>query len=294
DLGQRVLPEAADELRADLVTGREEEEVEEDDLGDRIHLDVELPDQDAREKRPDDVADLESADLDASEKEADGERQEDRELRVVPKGLRQVRQHSTSSARHEEEPWSSDEEKDQDVEHGRDRAELVELPLRQVSAPDDEEVRARGLRSDRREIAGREEEGVADHRKRHAEVPADAEEDAEKGEHVRGLADEEVVEEDVGEDEDDVRRDPRKAAKSRAELLAEVSHESQRVQLAAKRIEDREPDEGRQHVAGLPDVLQRQDAGGQQDSEAQEGHRRQVDFQRARQSPENDHDDECR
>ena len=46
----------ADELRADLVSRREQEEVEEDVLDGRWDLDVELPDDDAGEQRPYDVA----------------------------------------------------------------------------------------------------------------------------------------------------------------------------------------------------------------------------------------------
>ena len=90
-LRQGAPAEPADELRADLVSGGEEEEIEEDDLDDRRDLDIELPDQDAREQRPDDVAEAEAADPKASEDEAHGERQEDRELGIVAEGLGHVR-----------------------------------------------------------------------------------------------------------------------------------------------------------------------------------------------------------
>ena len=53
----------AEELRPDLVAGREEEEVEEDELDDRVDLDADLADDDAREQRADDVSELERPDL---------------------------------------------------------------------------------------------------------------------------------------------------------------------------------------------------------------------------------------
>ena len=48
DLGQGVLLQAPEELRADLVSGREQEQVEEDGFDERRDLDVEL----ARRARP--------------------------------------------------------------------------------------------------------------------------------------------------------------------------------------------------------------------------------------------------
>ena len=95
DLRQGVLAEPADELRPDLVAGGEEKEVEEDDLDDRIDVDVELSDQDAREQRPDDVAEPEGPDPDPPEHEAHRERQEDRELGIAPKRVRHVRHTAT-------------------------------------------------------------------------------------------------------------------------------------------------------------------------------------------------------
>ena len=88
DLRERVLLEAPEELRADLVARREEEEVEEDELDDRVDLDADLADDDAREERPDDVAELERAELEAPDEEAEGERQEDGELGVLAEGRR--------------------------------------------------------------------------------------------------------------------------------------------------------------------------------------------------------------
>jgi len=55
-LRERVLLEAAEELRADLVARREQEQIEEDDLDERVDLDVQLTDEHAGEQRAHDVA----------------------------------------------------------------------------------------------------------------------------------------------------------------------------------------------------------------------------------------------
>ena len=90
DLREGVLLEPPEELRPDLVARREEEEVEEDELDDRVHLDADLADDDAREERPDDVSELERPEPDVPDEEAQGERQEDGELGVFPEGIGDV------------------------------------------------------------------------------------------------------------------------------------------------------------------------------------------------------------
>ncbi len=89
-LRQRVLTEPPDELGADLVPGREEKEVEEDDLDDRVDGNVELSDEDAGQQRPDDVSELEGPEPNAPEHEPHCERQEDGELGIVAKSIRHV------------------------------------------------------------------------------------------------------------------------------------------------------------------------------------------------------------
>ena len=85
-LRQRLPAEPAEELRADLVAGREQEQVEEHQLDDRRDRDADLTDQHAREQRADDVAELEAADADPTDDEPDRQRQEDGQLGVVPQG----------------------------------------------------------------------------------------------------------------------------------------------------------------------------------------------------------------
>ena len=85
DLGQRILLQAAKELRPDLVAGGKQEQREEHRLDRGIDLDVELSDEHARDQRAQDVAELEGPDLDPADDEADGERQEDRQLGVFAK-----------------------------------------------------------------------------------------------------------------------------------------------------------------------------------------------------------------
>ena len=80
-----VLLEPAEELRADLVAGGEQEQVEEDDLDERVDADVELADHDARQQRPDDGAEAEAAEAEPPDREADRERQEDGELGILAK-----------------------------------------------------------------------------------------------------------------------------------------------------------------------------------------------------------------
>ena len=87
DLGQRILLQAAKELRPDLVAGGKQEQREEDRLDRGIDLDVELSDEHARDERAQDVAELEGPYPDPADHEADGERQEDRQFRVGAKGI---------------------------------------------------------------------------------------------------------------------------------------------------------------------------------------------------------------
>ena len=60
---------------------------------------------------------------------------------------------------------------------------------------------------------------------------------------------------------------PGQAAQARGEALAHVAHEAEFVQLAAQGEQDREPEEGRQRVALLGDVVERQHARHQQHAE---------------------------
>ena len=61
-----------------------------------------------------------------------------------------------------------------------------------------------------------------------------------------------------------------------------------------EREEHGEPDEGREHVAFLRDVPEGQDAGREQDAEAEEGDRGRVEAERRRRAPEADHAHERR
>src|SRR5262249_51821796 len=82
-LGQSALAESADELRAHFVAGREQKEIEEDELDDRGDVDVELPDDDTRDEGADDVAEAEGADPDPPENEPQRQGQEDGQLGVL-------------------------------------------------------------------------------------------------------------------------------------------------------------------------------------------------------------------
>ena len=65
---------------------------------------------------------------------------------------------------------------------------------------------------------------------------------------MRRLADEDVVEQDVGDDQRHARREDRKTAERAGDVLAEKPHEPELVELSAQREEHREPDEGREDV----------------------------------------------
>src|SRR6185436_20745110 len=75
------------ELWPDLVAGREEEQVEEDGLDDAGDLDVELPDEHARQERAHHRPEAEAPDLELADEEAQGQREEDRQLRIVPEAI---------------------------------------------------------------------------------------------------------------------------------------------------------------------------------------------------------------
>ena len=92
ELRQRVLLEPPEELGADLVPGREQEEVEEDRLHGRGDRHADLADDHSRQESAQDWTQRELPQADASEEEPDGERQEERQLGVLPECLRQARQ----------------------------------------------------------------------------------------------------------------------------------------------------------------------------------------------------------
>src|SRR5213078_3653428 len=89
---------------------------------------------------------------------------------------------------YQQEPRRPDHQVDQDTRRGVDGAPFVEVPLRQIPAADKEQVRARGLWGERREVVGREQELKREQRRRHAELYTDAEKDCEQGEQMGGLA----------------------------------------------------------------------------------------------------------
>ncbi len=86
-LGNGIALEPAKELRSDLVAGREQEQIEEDRLHERRNLDVELPDHDAGQQRPDHDAETEAAELQAPDQEADREREENRQFGIGPQPM---------------------------------------------------------------------------------------------------------------------------------------------------------------------------------------------------------------
>jgi len=132
------------------------------------------------------------------------------------------------------------------------------------------------LRSDGREEVCREQQQECQRHGGHAQLDPHVEENAEQGEQVRRLAHEQVVQHHVRHDQDETRPHPRHPAHRARETLAEESHETQFVELAAEREEHREPDVRRQDVAFLGDVLQREHAGGQQHAEAEKRNRGRV------------------
>ena len=80
-----VFLQPAEELRADLVAGGKQEQVEEDDLHERVDIDVELADDDAGEERADDVAQAERAEPNPPDHEPHSQREEDRQFGILAK-----------------------------------------------------------------------------------------------------------------------------------------------------------------------------------------------------------------
>src|SRR5262249_52640068 len=76
-----------EELRPDLVAGREQEEVEEHGLDDARDLDAELTNQDAGEEGAHHRPETEAPDLQLADEKAERQREEDRQLRIVPEAL---------------------------------------------------------------------------------------------------------------------------------------------------------------------------------------------------------------
>ena len=82
-MGKGIALEPAKELRSHFIPGGEEEEIEEDRLYDGGDLDVELPDQNSGQERPDDDPEAKAPELDATDQEADREREEDRQFGIL-------------------------------------------------------------------------------------------------------------------------------------------------------------------------------------------------------------------
>src|SRR6185503_10398005 len=93
-----------------------------------------------------------------------------------------------ASARHPQEPRRAERQVEHQAERRRKRPEPVQIPLRQVAAPREEEIGARPLWRDGGEVVGREEEVERERPRADAELRADPEEDSEQRQQVRGLA----------------------------------------------------------------------------------------------------------
>jgi len=89
-LRERIRFEATEELRSDLVARCEEEEIEKDRLHQGRNFNVQLTDEDASEETADHNAEREAAELHAANQEANCNRQEDRELRVLAQGGNEI------------------------------------------------------------------------------------------------------------------------------------------------------------------------------------------------------------
>ncbi len=87
---QRVALEAAKKLRSHFVAGSKQEEIEKNRLYQCRNFDVELPDQYTGEERADNSSKAEAADLDAPDRKADGEREEDSQFRILLQGFDKV------------------------------------------------------------------------------------------------------------------------------------------------------------------------------------------------------------
>ena len=74
-------------MRPHLVPGGEQEEIEEDRLDDGRDFDIELPDQNPGQQRPDDDPEAETPELNAADQKANRKRQKDRQLGIVPQCL---------------------------------------------------------------------------------------------------------------------------------------------------------------------------------------------------------------
>ena len=95
-LRRPVRRDAAHELRADTEAHREQEHDEEDRLHLARDLDAELADHNAGQQRAGDGAKAEAAEFARTDPVADGEREEDRQLRICAQGVCDVAEHVRS------------------------------------------------------------------------------------------------------------------------------------------------------------------------------------------------------
>src|SRR5881397_2095936 len=194
-----------------------------------------------------------------------------------------------SSADNKEKPRGAQQQEDEETEARGQRPQLVQLALRQVAAAHEDDVLAAPLRSDRREVAAREQQRERHQRRRHSRPQPHVDEHPEERQHLRRLADEQVVHQHVQHEERDVDGRPRDTFERGGQPPADVAHEAELVELAAHGEEHREPEIGHERSAFLRDVVEREHAGGQQRPQAAEGHRGEIELQRPRCDPAGDH-----
>src|SRR5689334_21885591 len=94
---------------------------------------------------------------------------------------------------------------------------------------------------------------------------------------MRRLADEQIVQRDVGQDQYEANDRRWIVIEPDREALSDKSHEAELVQLTAQREEHREPDVDSEHISLALDVVERQHAARQQCRQAEERNRRGIE-----------------
>src|SRR5262249_20747358 len=154
-------------------------------------------------------------------------------------------------------------------DRGGHRAQPIQIALREIAAADEQEIGARSLWREHREVVGREEQLKCEQDRSNAKLDADVEKDAEERQEMGRLTREQGGQDYVRRNNEDRRPRGCQAGKQRRETTAQKLHESQCVQLTAEGKQHGEPDERGEYVALLADVLERDDVSGQQDAQPQ-------------------------
>ena len=130
-------------------------------------------------------------------------------------------------------PGRADEQEQQCTEYRRQQPQAIEFTLGQVVTCDENDVLAAALRRQRGEVTAGKQQGEPHQVYRDAGLDPDIKKHPEQGQYLRRLADEHVVHEDIDQQQGDISDRPGYVAEHGGQTFADITHETEFVELAA-------------------------------------------------------------